>query len=86
MGWNLIIQRRSHLLSGRVAGMLRNGWPEWIGMPGRNGPEQVAGMARNTQEIENYENVRDWKGLSQTDICTITKRKNRVKSKISGTD
>lgn len=37
-------------------------------------------------EIENYENVRDWKGLSQTDIRAITKRKNRVKSKISGTN
>ena len=27
--------------------MLRNGWPEWIGMTGRNGPEQVAGINRN---------------------------------------
>ena len=27
--------------------MLRNGWPESIGMPGRNGAEQVAGINRN---------------------------------------
>jgi len=46
MGLVSIIQRRSHLSPG-VAGMLRNGWPEWIGMPGRNGPEQVAGINRN---------------------------------------
>jgi hypothetical protein len=30
-----------------VAGMLRNRWPEWIGMAGRNGPEWVAGINRN---------------------------------------
>ena len=27
--------------------MLRNGCPESIGMPGRNGSEQVAGISRN---------------------------------------
>jgi DNA polymerase-3 subunit epsilon len=37
-------------------------------------------------EIENYENVRDWKGLSETDIQAISKRKDRVKNKITGTD
>ena len=47
MGLGLIIQRRSHVPSGGVAGMLRNGWPESIGMPGRNGSEQVAGIDRN---------------------------------------
>jgi len=30
-----------------MAGMLRNGWPESIGMPGRNGSEPVAGINRN---------------------------------------
>jgi hypothetical protein len=37
-------------------------------------------------EIENYENVRDWKGLSKTDIQAISKRKDRIKSKITGND
>jgi hypothetical protein len=32
-----------------VAGINRNGRPEWIGIGGRNQPESVAGMARNTQ-------------------------------------
>jgi len=47
MGLGLIIQRRSHIPRGGVAGMLRNRWPEWIGMAGRNGPEWVAGINRN---------------------------------------
>ena len=37
-------------------------------------------------EMENYENVKDWKGLSKTDIHAITKRKDRVKTKITGDD
>jgi len=37
-------------------------------------------------EIDNYENVRDWKGLSETDLQAISKRKDRVKNKITGTD
>jgi hypothetical protein len=37
-------------------------------------------------EIENYENLKDWKGLGQADMRTITIRKDRVKSKITGTD
>ena len=47
MGLGLIIQRRSHFPPRGVAGMLRNRWPEWIGMAGRNAPEWVAGMDRN---------------------------------------
>jgi len=46
MGSSEIIQRRGQAPLG-VAGMLRNGWPESIGMPGRNGSEQVAGINRN---------------------------------------
>jgi hypothetical protein len=38
------------------------------------------------EEIENYEKVRDWKGLSKTDMQAISKRKDRVKSKITGDD
>jgi len=49
MGLGLIIQRRSHIPRGGVAGMLRNRWPEWSGMGGRNQSESVAGMRRNTQ-------------------------------------
>jgi len=48
MGLGLIIQRRSHFPLGG-AGMLRNRWPEWPGIAGRNGSERVAGMRRNTQ-------------------------------------
>ena len=58
MGLGQIIQRRSHVTLGGVAGMLRNGWPESIGMPGRNGSEQVAGMRRNTHPLslpQNYQ-------------------------------
>ena len=47
MGFSLIIQRRSHFPQGGVAGMLRNRWPEWLGMAGRNGPEWVAEINRN---------------------------------------
>jgi len=39
MGRGLIIQRRSHVPQGWVAGMLRNGWPESIGISGRNASE-----------------------------------------------
>jgi hypothetical protein len=39
MAFGLIIQRRSQVPSG--------GWPEWIGIPGRNESEQVAGINRN---------------------------------------
>ena len=34
-----------------VAGMLRNQWPDKIGIGGRFAPEWVAGMVRNTQQI-----------------------------------
>jgi hypothetical protein len=46
MGFGLIIQHRSQVPQGGgrnqsecPAGMLRNRWPEWIGISGRNGPE-----------------------------------------------
>jgi hypothetical protein len=43
-----------------VAGMLRNGWPEWIGIPGRNGSEWVAGINRNQwPECVGVRNIRD---------------------------
>ena len=45
MAFGLIIQRR--LGPSGVSGMLRNGWPESIGMPGRNESEQVSGIGRN---------------------------------------
>jgi hypothetical protein len=32
-----------------VAGMDRNGWPEWIGMDGRLASESVADFKRNMQ-------------------------------------
>ena len=34
-------------------------------------------------EIENYEKIRDQKGLSETDIQTISKRKDRITKIIS---
>jgi hypothetical protein len=37
-------------------------------------------------EIENYENIKDWKGLCKSDIQTISKRKDRVKSRITRND
>jgi hypothetical protein len=40
MGLSEIIQRRAQATWG---------WPEWIGKGGRNRPESVAGMRRNTQ-------------------------------------
>jgi len=50
MGLGLIIQRRSHLP--------QEGWPESIGMPGRNGPEYApvrAGLVKRPEQ---------WKGSS----------------------
>jgi hypothetical protein len=35
-----------------VAGINRNARPEWIGIGGRNRPESVAGMRRNTHQRE----------------------------------
>ena len=52
MAFGLIIQSRSHVPLGGVAGMLRNRWPEWIGTGGRNQSESVAGMRRNTQSAQ----------------------------------
>ena len=54
MGLGQIIQRRSHVPLGEVAGMLRNGRPESIGMPGRNVSEYAQkpkkwGNCRNDQ-------------------------------------
>ena len=46
MGWMGIIQRRS-FYSGGMAGILRNRWPECVGIPGRNRSESMAGMRRN---------------------------------------
>lgn len=57
MDLGLIIQRRSHFPLG-VAGMNRNGRPEWTGMGGRNQSESVAGMRRNTHLPVYYENGR----------------------------
>ena len=36
-----------------VAGMLRNQWPDKIGIGGRFAPEWVAGMVRNTHPTGN---------------------------------
>jgi len=70
LGYDLGTWRRSSLPIERITALL----------------EKEKRYAECLAEIENYENVRDWKGLSQTDIRTITKRKDRVKSKITGTD
>jgi len=43
MGLGLIIQRRSHASQG-VAGINRNGRPEWIGIGGRNASEYALAM------------------------------------------
>ena len=40
-----------------VAGMLRNQWPDKIGIGGRFAPEWVAGMVRNTQTCRGCRSV-----------------------------
>jgi hypothetical protein len=70
LGYDLGTWRRSSLPIERITALL----------------EKEKRYAECLAEIENYENVRDWKGLSQTDMRAITKRKDRVKSKITGTD
>lgn len=47
MGWGLFIQRRSHFPKRGVAGMLRNGWPESIGISGRNASDYAVGVQLN---------------------------------------
>ena len=42
-----IIQKRKKVE--RVAGLLRNDWPDWNGIGGRFGSEWVADLRRNTQ-------------------------------------
>jgi hypothetical protein len=42
MAFGLIIQRRSQVPLGGLAGMLRNRWPESIGISGRNDPEYAS--------------------------------------------
>jgi len=51
MGLGQIIQRRSHVPLGEVAGMLRNGRPESIGMPGRNVSEYAAGIKPDAKNV-----------------------------------
>lgn len=70
LGYDLGTWRRSSLPIERITALL----------------EKEKRYRECSAEIENYENVTDWKGLSQADIRTITKRKDRVKSKITGTD
>ena len=36
--------------SGMVAGLVRNGWPDSLGMSGRIRPEYMAELLRNTQK------------------------------------
>ncbi len=69
LGYNLGTWRRSSLPIEKITALL----------------EKEKLYAECLAEIENYEDIRDWKGLSQTDMRAIAKRKNRVKTKISGT-
>ena len=70
LGYDLGTWRRASLPIERIASLL----------------EKEKRYTECLAEMENYENVKDWKGLSKTDIHAITKRKDRVKTKITGDD